>query len=99
MAKSKKRHSNSNAAVRQRAQENAIADKKDRDRKRMNPVTRNVLLGDAVFLVILEMLDRAGKLSALANAIGCFIGIILIGVALYFHFTGGSKTSSAPRLK
>ena len=43
MSKQKKRHANSSAAARKRAEANAIADKKDRARGRMNPTARNLL--------------------------------------------------------
>ena len=57
MAKSKKKHKNSNLAAKRRELENIMADQKDRARKRMNPIARNILLGDLVYLSIIQLLD------------------------------------------
>lgn len=99
MAKSKKRHPNSYAAAKRRQLENIMADQKDRARKRMNPLARNILLGDLVYLAILQMMDNAGMLSELAVGITTILGALLIPVALYFQFCGGSGSSKGPRLK
>ena len=98
--KHKKRHSNSSAAVRQRAKAARIADDKDRYRKRMNPVARNILLGDLVFLAATAMLEQHGILPTTYSNVFAVIGALLIPVALYFQFVkkdGGPK--SGPRLK
>ena len=99
MAKSKKRHSNSYAAVKRRELENRIADQKDRARKRMDPTARNILLGDLVYLAIISMLDNSGMLTELAVGVTTIIGAALIPVALYFQFRGNSGSSGGPRLK
>ena len=98
--KNKKRHSNSSAAVRQRAEAARIADEKDRYRKRMNPIARTILLGDLVFLAITAMLEQYGILPTTYSNFFAVIGALLIPVALYFQFIkkdGGPK--SGPRLK
>lgn len=98
--KHKKRHYNSSAAVRQRAEAARIADEKDRYRKRMNPIARNILFGDLAFLAATAMLEEAGILPKLYSNIFAIIGALLIPVALYFQFVkkdGGPK--SGPRLK
>jgi hypothetical protein len=98
--KSKKRHSNSSAAVRNRAQAEAIADQKDRARKRMNPLARNILFGDLVFLAVIGLLEDKGLITALFTDICTIFGALLIPVALYFEFVkkdGGPK--GGPRLK
>lgn len=93
--KNKKRHSNSSAAMRQRAENARIADEKDRYRKRMHPVARNILLGDLVFLGLAMMLEKNGFITLQVSNICAVIGALLIPVALYFQFIkkdgGGSN--------
>ena len=95
MAKSKKKHRNSNLAVKRREQENIIADQKDRARNRMNPIARNILLGDLVYLSVLQILDSNGIISKSVANITTLLGALLILVALYFQFIKGNH----PRLK
>lgn len=91
MAKSKKKHKNSNLAVKRRELENTIADQKDRARKRMNPIARNILLGDLVYLSIIQLLDSNSMLTESAANITTVIGALLIPVALYFQFIKGNN--------
>lgn len=98
--KRKKRHPNSSAAARARAEANAIADQKDRARKRMNPVARNILFGDLVYLAFLMMLEEGGAITPQTSGWLTLIGALLIPVALYFQFGPGSrKSSGGTRLK
>ena len=96
--KHKKRHSNSTMAAKKRANAEAIADQKDRARRRMNPVARNLLLGDVVFLAACIWLEEMGVLSSELNAITALIGAAIIPVALYFQFIK-KDGGSAKRLK
>ena len=96
--KHKKRHSNSTMAAKKRANAEAIADQKDRARRRMNPVARNLLLGDVVFLAACIWLEEMGALSSELNAITALIGAAIIPVALYFQFIK-KDGGSAKRLK
>jgi len=84
--KNKKRHANSSAAMRQRAENARIADEKDRYRKRMNPIARNILLGDLVFLAATALLEENGLITLQVSNICAVIGALLIPVALYFQF-------------
>lgn len=86
MSKKKKRHANSSASVRTRSQAAALADEKDRARKRMNPIARNLLLGDVVFLAICQILYQAGMLSDLLSGVATIVGIALLMSALWFQF-------------
>lgn len=98
--KHKKRHSNSSAAMKQRAEAARIADEKDRYRKRMNPIARNILFGDLAFLALITILEKNAVISLMASNICAIIGALLIPVALYFQFVkkdGGPK--GGPRLK
>ena len=98
--KHKKRHANSSAAARQRAEAARIADDKDRYRKRMNPIARNILFGDLAFLAIVAMLEEGGYITLLVSNLCAVLGALLIPVALYFQFVkkDGGKTSGT-RLK
>ena len=84
--KNKKRHANSSAAMRQRAENARIADEKDRYRKRMNPIARNILLGDLVFLAATALLEQHGIIPTTYSNVFAVIGALLIPVALYFQF-------------
>ena len=84
--KHKKRHSNSAMAAKKRANAEAIADQKDRARRRMNPVARNLLLGDVVFLAACIWLEKLGFLSPELNKVTALIGAAIIPIALYFQF-------------
>ena len=96
--KHKKRHSNSTMAAKKRANAEAIADQKDRARRRTNPVARNLVLGDVVFLAACIWLEQMGVLSAELNNITALIGAAIIPVALYFQFVK-KDGGSAKRLK
>ena len=96
--KHKKRHSNSTMAAKKRANAEAIADQKDRARRRMNPVARNLLLGDVVFLAACIWLEKMGVLSSELNNITALIGAAIIPIALYFQFVK-KDGGSAKRLK
>ena len=96
--KHKKRHSNSTMAAKKRARAEEIADQKDRARRRMNPVARNLLLGDIVFLAACIWLEKLGFLSPELNKVTALIGAAIIPIALYFQFVK-KDGGSAKRLK
>lgn len=81
----KRKHSVTVTAKRQAEQER-IADEKDRARKRMDPTARTLLLGDLVFLAAISLLDANGMVSGPVNAISTIIGIVLLVAALWFQF-------------
>ena len=98
--KRKKRHTGSSAAAKQRAEAAAVADLKDRARKRMNPVARNLLFGDLVFMAVTAILEEEEIIPLAMSNFLAVIGAILLAVALYFQFVkkdGGTK--GGPRLK
>lgn len=98
--KRKKRHPNSSAAMRERAEAARVADDKDRYRKRMNPVARNLLLSDLVFMAVTAILEEKAIIPKALSNFFAVIGMVMLVVALYFQFVkkeGGSK--SGPRLK
>ena len=98
MSKSKKRHSNSSAAVRAKARDSALADKQVRDRARMDPVARSLLLVDLVFLAAGQMLYTHGMLPDWASGVVNILGIILLIAALARQF-GGKKRDDKLRHK
>ena len=81
----KRKHSVTVTAKRQAEQER-IADEKDRARKRMHPVARNLLFGDLVFLAACQLLYTQGMLSELVSGLATLVGIVLLVLALYFQF-------------
>lgn len=97
MSKSKKRRTNSSAAVKQRAKETALADQKDRDRTRMNPTARALLLVNLIFLAVSQLLYTSGMLSEFMASLTLILGLILMLFAIYLQFGGSSKKST--RLK
>lgn len=98
MSKSKKRHSNSSAVVRARARDRALADKQVRDRARMDPVARNLLFINLIFLAAGQMLYTHGMLPDWASGVVNILGIILLIAALARQF-GGKKRDDKLRHK
>lgn len=92
--KHKKRHSQSTANAKKRAVEEEIADRKDRDRKRMNPLARNLMLGDLVFLALSQILYEQEIVSTMVSNIMTLVGAGLFLLALYIQFGKGTR----PRL-
>ncbi len=85
--KNKKRHSQSTSAAKRRAVQEEIADKKARDRNRMKPAARNLLLTDIVILAATEFLLMGKIISeTLANGI-TILGVLLLLLALYIQFS------------
>ena len=62
--KYKKRKHNATVTAKRQAQQERIADEKDRARKRMDPTARTILLLDLVFLAVISLLDMNKMLSA-----------------------------------
>ena len=98
MSKSKKRHNSSSAAVRARARDSALADKQVRDRARMDPVARNLLFINLIFLAAGQMLYTHGMLPDWASGVVNILGIILLIAALARQF-GGKKRDDKLRHK
>lgn len=89
--KNQKRHSQSSEAAKRRAKEAEIADYKDRERKRMNPIARNLLLIDLVMLAAAQYMYSMHWISDLISSGLTILGVILLLVALYIQFSGGGK--------
>lgn len=87
--KYKKRHVQSTVAAKKRAAAEELADQKDRARKRMDPVARNLLFTDLIFLAVCELMNRAGMLTPILSGIATIAGIILLLLALWFQFVKG----------
>ena len=84
--KHKKRHSQSSDAAKRRAREDEIADRKDRDRKRMDPTARALLLGDLVYLAVCELLTRNGIISDFVSGCLTIVAVVVMLLALWFQF-------------
>ena len=98
MSKSKKRHSNSSAVVRAKARDSALADKQVRDRARMDPVARNLLFINLIFLAAGQMLYTHGMLPDWASGVVNILGIILL-IAALARQVGGKKRDDKLRHK
>ena len=98
MSKSQKRHSNPSAVVRAKARDSALADKQVRDRARMDPVARNLLFINLIFLAAGQMLYTHGMLPDWASGVVNILGIILLIAALARQF-GGKKRDDKLRHK
>lgn len=86
MSQKKNRRPNGSTAVRRRAEQQELADRKDRERRRMDPTARLLLLGDLVFLAVCQLLDQQGVLSERLSQGTAVLGIVLLLLALYFQF-------------
>ncbi len=97
--KYKKRKHSATVTAKRQAEQERIADEKDRARKRMDPMARTLLLVDLVFLAILSLLDANQLLSPPVSAIGTILGVILLLAALWFQFGKKDKFGrSGPKL-
>ncbi len=92
--KYKKRKHSATVTAKRQAEQERIADEKDRARKRMDPTARTLLLLDLVFLAIISLLDMNQMVSAPVSAISSIVGLILLFAALWFQF--GKKNKSGP---
>ena len=85
--KNKKRHSQSTSAAKRQALQEEIADQKSRNRNRLKPAARNLLLTDIVVLAATEFLLMGEIISeALANGIA-ILGVILLLLGIYIQFS------------
>lgn len=84
--KHKKRHSQSVMDAKRQAAQAQLADEKDRARKRMDPVARNLLFGDLIFLAVCQFLYTQGAISELFSSLATLVGIVMLLLALYFQF-------------
>ena len=91
--KYKKRKHSATVTAKRQAEQERIADEKDRARKRMDPTPRNLLLLDLVFLAIISLLDMNKMISTPVSAFSSIIGLILLFAALWFQFGKKNKSS------
>ena len=84
--------------VRAKARDSALADKQVRDRARMDPVARNLLFINLIFLAAGQMLYTHGMLPDWASGVVNILGIILLIAALARQF-GGKKRDDKLRHK
>ena len=87
--------------AKRQAEQERIADEKDRSRKRMNPVARNILLADLVILALAAILEGNGLITPLVSGMVSIFGLILMVIALWVQFgkkNGGGGGVGGPRL-
>lgn len=96
--KYKKRKHSATVTAKRQAEQERIADEKDRARKRMDPTARTLLLLDLVFLAIISLLDANQMILAPVSAISSIVGLLLLIAALWFQFGKGKFGNSGPKL-
>ena len=99
--KYKKRHHSATVTAKRQLEQERIADEKDRSRKRMNPVARNILLADLVILALAAILEGNGLITPLISGMVSIFGLILMVIALWVQFgkkNGGGGGIGGPRL-
>ena len=99
--KYKKRHHSATVTAKRQLEQERIADEKDRSRKRMNPVARNILLADLVILALAALLEHNGLITPLISGMVSIFGLILMVIALWVQFgkkNGGGGGIGGPRL-
>ena len=99
--KYKKRHHSATVTAKRQLEQERIADEKDRSRKRMNPVARNILLADLVILALAALLEHNGLITPLISGMVSIFGLILMVIALWVQLgkkNGGGGGIGGPRL-
>ena len=99
--KYKKRQHSATVTAKRQAEQERIADEVSRNRKRMNPVARNILLADLVILALAAILEGNGLITPLVSGVVSIVGLILMVVALWIQFgkkNGGGGGFGGPRL-
>lgn len=99
--KYKKRQYTPVEAARRRAEQEKLADEKDRAKKRMDPTARLLLYGDLVFLAVAAILDGRELISDFVSGCLTIIGVILLLLALWLQFgnrRGRGGLGKGPRL-
>lgn len=65
--------------------------------KKMDPLTRNILLSDLIILAASMMLQENGMISDTMGGIVCVVGVIMLIVALYLLFGPPRRIDGAPK--
>ncbi len=65
--------------------------------KKMDPLTRNILLSDLIILAASMMLQENGMISDTMAGIVCVVGVIMLIVALYLLFGPPRRIDGAPK--
>ena len=102
--KRKKRRTQSSYHAGSRQWQDQPTDSQVNYEKKLNPVTRNLLLLDLVLLAVVGLLSNNGLISDTLSAILSLVGIVVMVVALWFQFGrtgtssgGGGRLSGGPR--
>lgn len=86
MSKKKKRHPSAPPSARTRSQGATLADEKSRSGKRFNPLARNLLFGDLIFLALSQLLYSKGLMSEFLSGLATLVGLVVLLAALWFQF-------------
>ena len=99
--KYKKRQHSPTVTAKRQAEQERIADEVSRNRKRMNPVARNILLADLVILALAALLEHNGLTPPVVSGVVSIFGLVLMVIALWIQFgkkNGGGGGIGGPRL-
>ena len=99
--KYKKRQHSPTVMAKRQAEQERIADEVSRNRKRMNPVARNILLADLVILALAALLEHNGLIPPVVSGVVSIFGLVLMVIALWVQFgkkNGGGGGIGGPRL-
>ena len=92
MKKRKKRRAPPSASERRQHALADMEDRRERKARRMNPIARNLLFGNLVFLAVTQLLYSGGYISDMLSGSATLLGICLLLLALWFQFGGKGHT-------
>lgn len=93
MSKKKKHHSAPKSVGKGNVQTEQMSNYTSKQKK-MNPTARNLLLCNLIFLLVCQMCYDKGLISEAFSVFTSILGLVLIFVALWIQFGGGSKKNT-----
>lgn len=86
MSKKKKHRPSAPPSARTRSLGATLADEKSRSGKRFNPLARNLLFGDLIFMAVCQLLNIMGFMSEFLSGLATLAGLGMLLAALRFQF-------------
>lgn len=84
--KNKKRQRSFTEEAKRQAEQEKLANEKDRSKKRLDPTARLLLYGDIIFLAVASILGARDMLSSTVDILCTVVGILMLLLALWFQF-------------
>lgn len=97
MSQKKRKKRNSNYSGYSGSRKDPMKLQQTSNNKKMDPLTRNILLSDLVILAASMMLQEHGLISETMASIVCVVGIIMLIVALYLLFGPQRRIDGVPK--